>query len=264
LILFILSVLFCTSYSCSIASNIDDFPESNQLFKLYLKDQPSTQTLIEMAEHLIALEKKSIIKSQYSQKNEITKDSEGKLFFEMNCYGFFSLILELSHKKAAKELIKAMDQMKETVPVSIDGIPCPFNLVAIFQQADTLGLQYWTNGTVGSIERGDVLVYQFPGFKPSHKPRDGRGTHVMLISQVESQDGLTLTLEVIDCTRQPHNRHDSRTSFRKPRPGFGKSTVTLYQVNGQYTQLKWGDTPNAVVHQKEFTVGKLKFGTDYL
>ena len=176
--------------------------------------------------------------------------------FKMNCYGFVWEVVCSTHIKAGEELKTKMQELSDEqgIPVSLDGIPCPFNLAAIFKQPD---LNYWMRiQKLEEIEAGDIMVYLPPNHDPScpadwEKPT---GTHVMLVHAKGKKEGKGMQFFIIDSTRKPHCQEDSRYSLYT---GIGKAPLTLIpkdEEKGIYV-LQWGSNEKQRV--KEVVIGRI-------
>ena len=195
--------------------------------------------------------------SKYSHRNQV---SENK--YQLNCYGFVCYCIQCFSEPAYKELLKNMAQMtQEKIPRSIDGIPCPFNLSAIIKKDD---LQYWNHiQSLEEVKSGDIIVYLPLNYEPpSLEEPVKKGptyTHVMVVNQVfPKTDNEFFHFSIIDCTRKPHSKDDTRQKQLMKTDGIGQSELLVKKNEEKencYT-LQWKGKQN-VLGLKELTVGRV-------
>ena len=197
---------------------------------------------------------------------------QARVVKSFNCYGFIAYCTRSLSEEAYQELIRNMYNLRKIIPLSIDGIPCPFNLSAIFKQKH---LKHWTHiPKLEDVIKGDVIVYLPKNYSPSPFPssncKKSTGTHVMIVKKVLEKTAKSFFhFSIIDCTRRPHSTTDSRyyrllkfySSLKKGRKflckgGIGEASVFFFkQKDGAYKiQWKLGDRN---VNLKDVTVGRM-------
>ena len=188
--------------------------------------------------------------SKYSPLNTIMEDT-----YCYNCYGFINHCIQKAVPEAYDELVEGMNSLGETVPVSFDGLPCPFNYATIFQNLD---LTYWERVTeLKDVRPGDIIVYLPLEYTPRTSPEEGSrkrtGTHVMMVQYSHGTKGESYAFSIIDCTRKAHCKEDSRYPDKN---GIGTSPLFLTPVKGDHCVLKWGE--RAKNYNKNIFIGRLK------
>ena len=183
--------------------------------------------------------------SDYSHQNRVFKNGEYRTTYALNCYGFIAYCIRSFSEEAYQELIHNMYSLRNIVPLSIDGIPCPFNLSAIFKQKH---LKHWTHiPKLENVIEGDVIVYLPKNYMPSQflnsNCKKATGTHVMVVSKVFERTALGFFhFSIIDCTRRPHSITETRyprllkfySSFKKAKKylcegGIGEAPVFFFE-----------------------------------
>jgi hypothetical protein len=146
------------------------------------------------------------------------------------------------------------DQRSEHLPISIDGIPCPFHYAAFFTSLITHPNHYWEPvEDLQTLQSGDFMVYLPPGYQPKEVSKiqtKKTGTHVMLIERILRLDPNHIELVIIDCTRAAHCSEDHRTEG-----GIGRSPLNIHIQRGQ-TSIQWGDSPEQLT--KDLFFGRLR------
>lgn len=93
-----------------------------------------------------------------------------------------------------------MYDLKETIPISIDGLPCPANLIKIFQCKSS----HWSKiENLGEVQGGDIIVYTPKGYTLTKQFNSKTfGNHAMLILEVLPQKNDEHCFSVIEYTRR--------------------------------------------------------------
>ncbi len=207
------------------------------------------------------VEKKKLI-SLYGASHSFKINEDDSWFLETNCYGFAHYLLKFFFLNAYNEIVYYMRKMAPEVPLSIDGIPCPFHYAQAFKKP----LQYWKRvEDIREIRSGDLMVYMPPGYilpKTYDKSRRTTGTHVMFVKSLENieKDGF-LKVDIIDCTRTPHSsEYDSRWKGRGSAGGIGRASVFIqpHKESGalEHVFLRW--SKRGKVYEKFLFIGRLK------
>lgn|GEM_PF-3353272 len=189
--------------------------------------------------------------SSYSHNNEISESS-----YHTHCYGFVNHLIDRVLPEANHALCQRMAEMAHLVPVSSDGIPCPFNLFAIFESLSEKPSEYWTYVPIAEIQPGDIIVCQPRNFQPPKSPNLKRkpGNHAMIVQSVIMAEAEFQHLRIIDCTREPHSQADTRYPTSS---GVGASDLYLtYHPVKNYYKIKWDESGKA--QKKELAAGRLK------
>ena len=77
-----------------------------------------------------------------------------------NCYGLIKYILENTCPGAYRTVEEFMNARKDGLPVSLDGIPCPFHYAAFFSSLKRCTNEYWeTFQNSEDVKPGDLIVY---------------------------------------------------------------------------------------------------------
>lgn len=184
------------------------------------------------ASHLLHSVKTKKRSSKYSNENQVSDDE-----FQFNCYGFVNHCIQEVCPKAYDELVEAMNgPLAESVPPSTDGTPCPFNYAAIFQE---MPLTYWTAiPDLSDARPGDLMIYLPPKYQPLKEPdpqAKRTGTHAMIIDTVHGENNGSFHFQIIDSTRIPHSKHDSRYPGKN---GIGESPLFLTPCGDNYW-IQW-------------------------
>ena len=190
--------------------------------------------------------------STYSSKN-IKIEEDRVLSYQFNCYGFVNHCIEVCHPEAYEQLVWAMNHvLVKAIPPSSDGQPCPFNYTSALTH---LPLSEWqTVEALSDIIPGDILVYLPPNF---HPPKDAdfskksTGTHIMIVDQVLEKIGDTYQFIIIDSTRIPHSKQDTRYPKGS---GIGRSPVFL-TPHENIVLLQW--SLKGKKHEKAITIGRV-------
>ena len=159
----------------------------------------------------------------------------------------------MCHPEAYEQLVWAMNHvLAKAIPPSSDGQPCPFNYTSALTH---LPLSEWkTVEALSDIMPGDILVYLPHSF---HPPKDAdfskksTGTHIMIVDQVLEKIGDTYQFMIIDSTRIPHSKCDTRFPRES---GIGRSLVFLTPYK-DITLLQW--SLNGRKYKKEITMGRV-------
>lgn len=188
--------------------------------------------------------------SKYSHLNTIMD-----VYYYYNCYGFINHCIQKAVPEAYNELVKGMWSLGETVPVSFDELPCPFNYAAIFQNLD---LRYWERVTeFKEIRPGDIIVYLPLNYTPRTSPGENSnkrtGTHVMMVQYALGTKGESYAFSIIDCTQKAHCEEDSRYPDES---GIGTSSLFITPVKENHCVLKWGENDKS--YDKNIFVGRLR------
>ncbi len=145
--------------------------------------------------------------------------------------------------------------MSSRVPMSSDGLPCPFNLFAIFQTLNERSDELWIPIPILEIQPGDILVYQPKNYRPPTTPDLSKptGTHAVIVKTIINLKH-QLQLKIIDCTRKPHNMSDTRYPDNS---GIGTSDLFISYGASQNTYwISWNAEKRGI--QKELFAGRLK------
>ncbi|WP_420421084.1 hypothetical protein [Simkania sp.] len=179
-----------------------------------------------------------------------TYSHENKVLYHMNCYGFLNHLVQQTAPKAFQEMVEAMEKLKEVVPPSFDGMPCPYNYAAALKNKQ---LRHWeVIDTLEDIQPGDILIYLPVGFEPQDDFDVGQpvpAIHMMVVEAVLGKVKAKHHFRVIDCTRIPHNRKDD-TRYPK-KGGIGKSSVYLSKREENYG-LQWTYTGRILAKEMVF------------
>jgi hypothetical protein len=207
-------------------------------------------TPLHEAQNLYLKLKRGCITSTYSHLNHV----EG-LDYQFNCYGFVNHCISLSYPRIYFELIKVMNTvLHEVVPPSFDGQPAPFNYASIFQSVSS---PFWKRiGSFDDASTGDLLVFVPPNYTHPDSPpmkRKSTGTHIAIIHKSYGYHKGSYSFQVIDATRVPHGKEDSRYP-RESGIGISPGMITPYRGGGSTVQ--WGKNASTIFH-KEVTVGRL-------
>ena len=142
--------------------------------------------------------------------------------------------------------------LAKVIPPSSDGQPCPFNYASALT---LLTLSEWQKvEALSDVIPGDILIYLPRNY---HPPIDGNnskkstGTHVMIVDQILEKIGGTYQFMILDSTRAPHSRKDTRYPGGS---GIGKSPVFL-TPDENFSHLQW--RINGRKHAKELTIGRI-------
>jgi len=184
--------------------------------------------------------------SKYSHANQV--------LYEMNCYGFLNYLIQETSPEAFREILTAMEELKETTPPSVDGMPCPFNYAAALKHQK---LKHWEMmKQIEEVQPGDILIYLPPNFEPQESFEIGQKPpriHMMVVERVFPSKENLFHFSIIDCTRIPHNRIDD-TRYPK-KSGIGRSSLFL-EKRGDDFALRWrADGP---VQMKEMVFARLR------
>lgn len=140
------------------------------------------------------------------------------------------------------------------IPISIDGIPCPFHYEAFFSSLKDHENKYWSYVPhIKDVKPGDIFGYLPRNFIPqeiSQIPKERTGTHLGVVEQVLNIQEGKIELVIIDCTRFPHCKEDTRV-----KGGIGRSPLTIYFENGKAI-LRWGSRKKK--WEKDIFLGRLK------
>jgi len=143
--------------------------------------------------------------------------------------------------------------LAKVIPPSSDGQPCPFNYASALTH---LPLSEWqTVEALSDVIPGDILVYLPRNYQPpidADYSKKSTGTHIMIVDQILEKIGGTYQFIVLDSTRVPHSKQDTRYPSRS---GIGKSPVFLTPCKN-FTQLQW--SINGRKHEKELTMGRIR------
>lgn len=174
--------------------------------------------------------------------------------YHSNCYGFVNFLLCDIYPEAFVEIRDEMEVLKDEVPPSVDGSPCPFNYAAAFKRQD---LKHWdVLEHLSEVLPGDVLVYMPLNFVPAKTFKMGQRApdiHMMIVEEILSSYKGNYHFSIIDCTRVPHNRVDD-TRYPK-RNGIGRSSVFLKEWKKEYL-LQW--SPRGKSLKREIVGARLK------
>lgn len=177
--------------------------------------------------------------STYSHKNkDVVLD--GKPHYAFNCYGFIDHLLRKTHPSALQEVIDFMEEMRDVIPPSIDGMPCPYNYWAFFEALKIRPSPCWKLiDSFEELESGDVIAYVGPDYV--HRvidtyPSSRTGTHMLIVDKVFGQAKGMWHFSIIDCTRAAHNRVDD--SRWKGKHGVGQCSLYLCKEKGE-TYVCW-------------------------
>lgn len=213
---------------------------------------PSTSfEILEVAQSILTRCEQGILASKYSLENQ--SPSKDHLYF--NCYGFIGELLKESSLPSYETIVQFMYKNRsEELPVSVDGIPCPFHYAAFFTSLVMHPNNYWESvQDWQSLQPGDFIVYLPLHYKPKEiiKIQNRKtGTHVMLIEQIIQINQTEIKLVIIDCTRAPHCSEDHRADR-----GIGRSPLNI-SVQGEKTSIQWGK--NLEKLEKDLFFGRLK------
>ncbi len=202
-----------------------------------------------------------LLRSVYGHDNVVRYDDETPVLV-MNCYGYIDYLLGITSPEARQELRLRMDMMKEDVPPSVDNIPCPFNMVALFEASRAGAFEFWNHVEHDDVRPGDIMVYLPPDYTPTRNAEltAPTHTHAMIVQEhVCSFDGTDVYL-IIDCTRRNHNTYSDsrRLGGNAARGGIGRSHVFVKQNSktGLYDRMKW--YPRGRVKHKKIVFGRVR------
>lgn len=189
-------------------------------------------------------------KTEYSHLN--TELDEGYMY---NCYGFIDRCVMTVAPEARQEIVDRMMELRDEVPPSFDGIPCPFNNVSILERGE---LHYWEQVlSLEDIRPGDIVIYLPTSFTPRFSPdeRKGKktGTHMMVIQYALGRQGEEYAFTIINSTQSSHCTQDSRYGKGN---GVGSSPLFLKPIDGMTCILRWGTREK--VYDKRIIVARLK------
>ena len=178
---------------------------------------------------------------EYSHKNHVSENT-----YQLNCYGFVCYAIRCFFEPAYEELLTRMAQIaQESIPRSVDGIPCPFNFAAIFKKAD---LKYWRHiQRLEDIQAGDIMTYLPQNYVPSDfgksiKKKGRTFTHVMIVDKVFNKTAKgVFHFSIIDCTRKPHSKTDTRQKEWMKTNGIGQAELFMKKKEGEddFYTLQW-------------------------
>lgn len=175
----------------------------------------------------------------------------------VNCYGFLQLLLFASSRVAFERLEHFMRQSPK-IPPSFDGIPCPFHYAAIFYNEKD---PHWEGiSRLTHLREGDILCYLPPKFTPqtiTEMPKAKTGMHVGIIEKIKLARDSSLEIEVIDSTRRPHCKEDTRSE--KDKGGIGRAPLRIScKEEAGHTRifLQWGSSD--IKWEKDLFFGRLK------
>jgi hypothetical protein len=214
-----------------------------------LASNNSQASLLTSAEEVLEQVSSQRIKSTYSHENKISHEG-----YHMNCYGFINHLVQQVSPEAYGTLCQRMLTMKEQVPVSTDGMPCPFNMFAIFQSLTRHMDKHWMYVPINELEPGDVLVYQPTKYTPPQTPdlTKRSGTHAMIVSRIVMVAERLRHFQVIDCTRDCHSADDLRPGGS----GIGCSNLYIkHKPDKTYYRLSW--EPEKIGQKKELAAARL-------
>lgn len=187
--------------------------------------------------------------TSYGYGNTIQVDEDGKSHYEYTCYGFLDHVLSIAHPCALEALRTLQKTYLSDLPISFDEKILPYHLVMLGERMRQ-PIRYWeVVRDIKDIQSGDIVSYMDKGYTllkdpPPHFQKTG--THVMVVDHVErfSEDDahLTLNLWIIDATRQPHNRDDSRyhTDPLMRKNGIGRSPLVLrHDKTSKIGSIQW-------------------------
>lgn len=100
---------------------------------------------------------------------------------------------------------------------------------------------------------GDILVVLPPHYVPEKIqaiPKESQGMHIMIVEEVLDKEVGRIELIIIDCTRSPHCKEDTREHG-----GIGRSPLTLHLKEATVT-LQWGSR-EPLACKKELFIGRL-------
>jgi len=206
--------------------------------------------LLEEAEKVLSTVISRKCESIYDHQNQIKGTA-----YHFNCYGFVDYLLERVSPPARIVLHQRMCEMAPKVPPSWDGIPCPFNLFAIFQSLRKQPTELWSSVDFLDIKSGDILTYQPPNYTPPKEPDFSKPPpmHVVIIQKVWHKESDWVHLQVIDSTRKPHNSSDSRFPDNS---GIGCSELFIrFQPSDKIYEIRWHQ--DAGWCEKAISVGRL-------
>lgn len=187
---------------------------------------------------------------EYSHANEVSQN-----VLRFNCYGFIGHLLQEFSPPSYQAIVQFMQNNIDSVPASIDGIPCPFNYAAFFSTLQLQSNPLWIGfEDFKELLPGDFLVYLPCGYIPQEiekMPTARTGMHIMVVEKVVSMDWNQTELVVIDCTRRPHCRDDQR----KETGGIGRSPLTIHIEFGK-VRLQWGKRKTMI--EKDLFCGRLR------
>ena len=189
------------------------------------------------------------IVSTYDHSNTVN-DS----IYDLNCYGFVNHLIKEQSDAAYNSLLVRMEALHPGIPKSIDGMPCPFNLYAIFQSLYTKPLEHWQPVMLNEIRPGDILVYQPVNYEPTKTPDYTKpsGTHTMIVQEIIRNENY-LQVNVIDNTKIPRNKSDSRFPDNS---GIGARPVFIRTIsNSNGHRLGWRKKHLGL--QKELIAGRI-------
>ena len=209
-------------------------------------DKTLSSPLLRRAQDVFNDVYKKQVPSRYSHSNASV--------YHSNCYGFVNFLLYDVYPEAYIEIQHAMETLKDEIPPSVDGKPCPFNYSAALKKLD---LSCWEVVTdLGEVSPGDILIYLPLNFKPKKTFKIGErppSIHMMIVEEVISSHKGSYHFSIIDCTRVPHNRIDD-TRYPK-RNGVGRSSVFLKEWRKEYL-LQW--SPRGKSLKREIVGARLK------
>jgi len=143
--------------------------------------------------------------------------------------------------------------LAKAVPPSSDGQPCPFNYASALTH---LPLSEWqTVEALSDVLPGDILIYLPHNFLPPKEAdfsKKSTGTHVMIVDQILEKIGDTYQFMIIDSTRVPHSKQDTRYPSES---GIGRSPVFL-TPHKNIVLLQWSSKGKK--YEKEITIGRVR------
>lgn len=196
----------------------------------------------------------NVIHSEYSHANKWSSTSVA-----VNCYGFLQLLLLECAMIAFDRLNQFMEESRTKIPPSFDGIPCPFHYAAFFNSLDND--PHWESVQgFRNLRPGDILCYLPPDYTPkpiSEMPKARTGMHVGVIEKIKVVLDSSLEIDLIDSTRRPHCKEDSR--YEKDKGGVGRAPLKISCKEDKPEMpffLQWGSSQT--VWEKKLFFGRLK------
>jgi len=216
-----------------------------------------SSSLLEEAEVMLKNVASGRYKSFYDHKNNF----DG-IEYRFNCYGFIDYLLATVSPQAKSTLKERMHTMKsDALPLSEDGIPCPFNLFAIFHSLKNHPDETWSTVELKDIKPGDILVYQPPKYNPMEKANYSKptGTHVMVIQKVIDHDNQSVLqhLGVIHFSKT----HQKPQETNSENTGLGMCDLLIRKTSSTTTyQVRWAH--EETWYKKVLAVGRLTLPKD--
>lgn len=145
------------------------------------------------------------------------------------------------------------------IPPSFDKIPCPFHYAAFFNSLDNDPHWEAVQG-FQNLRPGDILCYLPPEYTPepiSEMPQGRTGMHVGVIEKIKMVGDSTIELDLIDSTRKPHCKEDSR--YKEGKGGIGRAPLKISRKEDTADMpfsLQWGSSQTK--WEKKLFFGRVK------